>query len=88
MRLLTATLVLYLATIPAWAAESSWTGAWDTLWRDGGARMDLQQAGGTVRATMWLHPSTVSGVRGGLGASGCTRPAPILFRIVSGRCSL
>jgi len=48
MRLLLAACLMVLASLPAWAAELSWTGQWDTRWRDGGARMELQQQGGQV----------------------------------------
>ena len=51
MRLLLAICLTLLASLPtwgpAWAAEPSWTGPswtgqWDTCWREGGARMELR----------------------------------------------
>ena len=50
MRLILSLLVALIA-LPAVAATPSWTGIWDTRWRQGGARMDLTQDGDKVSGT-------------------------------------
>jgi len=79
MRLLTAIFLTLLAALPACAAEPSWTGQWATRWRDGGARMELQQqdnrvtgsypaCGGRIEGTVQareLHGHWIEGPRSG-----------------------
>ncbi len=48
MRSLFAVVLMVLAALPVRAADPSWTGQWDTRWRDGGARMELVQQGNRV----------------------------------------
>ena len=49
MRRLLLVLLLLLTTLGQARADApSWTGSWDTTWRDGGARMDLTQTGSHV----------------------------------------
>ena len=51
MRPLIAVLLAFLAALPARAADGTWTGSWDTRWREGGAHMELLQQGGKVTGT-------------------------------------
>lgn len=51
IRLLIAAVLALLAVLPAQAADESWTGHWDTRWREGGARMELVQQGNKVTGT-------------------------------------
>ncbi len=43
------------------AAELNWSGSWSTKWRDGGARMILQQSGDRVTGTYPLYAGEVTG---------------------------
>ena len=43
------------------AAEASWTGSWDTRWRDGGARLELRQDGAKVTGTYTSYNGTIEG---------------------------
>ncbi|MCE2874887.1 MAG: mechanosensitive ion channel family protein [Planctomycetaceae bacterium] len=43
------------------AAQHEWTGAWQTNWRDGGARMVLKQQGNTVTGTYPLFGGRIEG---------------------------
>ena len=54
MRVLTIAVLALLAALPVWANELTWTGRWDTRWRDGGARMELVQQGNRVTG---VYPS-------------------------------
>lgn len=51
--------LLALARIAA--AQNEWTGAWQTNWRDGGARMVLKQQGNTVTGTYPLFGGRIEG---------------------------
>ena len=51
MRPLIAVLLAFLAILPARAADGTWTGSWDTRWREGSARMELTQQDGKVTGT-------------------------------------
>ncbi len=59
-RLLIAIAVL-LAALPAWAAELSWTGQWDTRWREGGARMELRQRDNQVTGSYPAYGGAIEG---------------------------
>jgi MscS family membrane protein len=62
MRLLLAACFALLASLPAWAVGPSWTGQWDTRWRDGGARMELQQQqGGQVTGSYPAYGGQIDG---------------------------
>ncbi len=61
MRLRLAALLALLAALPAWAAEPSWTGHWETSWRDGGARMELQQQGPQVTGAYPAYGGKIEG---------------------------
>ncbi len=79
MRSLACICLVLLASLPAWAAEPSWTGHWDTRWRDGGARMDIDEQnnkvvgaypayGGRIEGTAQgreLHGRWIEGLRSG-----------------------
>lgn len=57
--------VLLLVAPRAWAAEASWTGTWDTRWREGGARMELAQDGDRVTGSYPAYGGRIEGtVRG------------------------
>ena len=43
------------------SAQNEWTGAWQTNWRDGGARMVLKQQGNTVTGTYPLFGGRIEG---------------------------
>ena len=43
------------------AAEPSWTGSWDTRWRDGGAQMELQEADGKVTGQYPAYGGRIEG---------------------------
>lgn len=60
VRLLIGLLPLWLASA-AGAAESGWGGAWETRWRDGQARLELQQQGERVTGRLDLPGVTVEG---------------------------
>ena len=60
MRLLVAVLIL-LAALSARADEPGWSGRWDTRWRDGGARMDLQQQGSRVTGAYPAYGGQIEG---------------------------
>lgn len=54
-----------LAAAPSSQAEVDWTGAWDTLWRDNGAVLYMQQDGDTVTGVYPLYDGRIEGrVRG------------------------
>jgi len=61
MRLLIAVCLTLLAALPAWAAEPSWNGQWDTRWRDGGARMELQQRDNQVTGSYPAYGGQIGG---------------------------
>ncbi len=61
MRLLLAVCLTLLASLPAWAADVSWTGQWDTRWRDGGARMQLDLRGNEVTGAYPAYGGTIEG---------------------------
>jgi small-conductance mechanosensitive channel len=61
MRLLAALLLSLLTTVAARAAEPSWTGQWDTRWRDGGARMELKQDGDTLTGAYPAYGGQITG---------------------------
>jgi MscS family membrane protein len=61
MRVLFAVLLALLAALPGWAAEPSWTGQWETRWRDGGARMELQQRGNQVTGSYPAYGGKIEG---------------------------
>ncbi len=65
MRLLLAACLMVLASLPAWTAELSWTGQWDTRWRDGGARMELRQQGGQVAGSYPAYGGQIDGTAQG-----------------------
>ena len=48
IRILIAAVLALLMILPAQAADGTWTGSWDTRWREGGARMELVQQGAKV----------------------------------------
>jgi MscS family membrane protein len=48
-------LITCVAAFPCHAADPSWTGSWDTRWRDGGARLELKQDGSLVTGTYPLY---------------------------------
>lgn len=60
MRLLVYALVL-IGAMGASAAAPSWTGTWDTRWRDGGARMELVQRGDTVSGAYPAYGGRIEG---------------------------
>lgn len=43
------------------AAEESWSGTWETRWRDGGAALELRQDGAKVTGTYPLYDGRVEG---------------------------
>ena len=54
--LLSLLLVLWLPVqAAAQEAVADWSGSWDSRWRDGGARLNLQQEGARVTGTYPLH---------------------------------
>lgn len=53
--------LVLLAALPAWAADPSWTGQWDTRWRDGGARMELLQRGNQITGAYPAYGGTITG---------------------------
>ncbi len=55
-------LLLLLVTVQAYAAAPSWTGTWDTRWRESGARMELIQEGDQVRGTYPVYGGRIEGV--------------------------
>ena len=61
MRALTVLFLILLASVPAWADGPSWTGGWDTRWRDGGARMELREADGKVTGTYPAYGGRIEG---------------------------
>lgn len=61
MRLLIAVCLTLLTAWPAWAAEPSWNGQWDTRWRDGGARMELQQRDNQVTGSYPAYGGQIGG---------------------------
>jgi len=61
MRIFMAFCLTWLAALPAWAAEPSWSGRWDTRWRDGGARMELQQQGNCITGSYPAYGGTITG---------------------------
>ncbi len=74
MRLLLAACLMLLAFLapsgPTWAAEPSWTGPswtgqWDTRWRDGGARMELRQQGEEVSGAYPAYGGQIAGTAQG-----------------------
>ncbi len=60
MRLIAA-LLLTLISVQAFAADASWTGTWDTRWRDGGARVELKQVGDKVTGTYTSYDGVIEG---------------------------
>lgn len=51
-----------IAVLPAHARDAGdWTGAWDTIWTDGGGRITLQQDGDTVTGDFPLYKSRLEG---------------------------
>ena len=48
-------LFVWVAAFPCHAGDPSWTGSWDTLWRDGGARLKLTQVGSVVTGAYPLY---------------------------------
>lgn len=54
-------LLVSLNTI-SYASETAWSGQWDTLWRDGGARLSLTQDGDRVTGVYSLYDGRVEGV--------------------------
>lgn len=61
MRVLIATLLALCAALPARAVDPSWTGQWDTRWREGGARMELVQQGSKVTGTYPAYGGQIEG---------------------------
>ena len=61
MRALIALAFVLLAACPAQAGEPTWSGRWDTRWRDGGARMDLVQQGSRVTGTYPAYGGQIEG---------------------------
>ena len=58
-------LLLWLALGPARAAgaqDASWTGVWETRWRDGGARLSLQQDGTRVTGSYIPYEGRIEGL--------------------------
>ncbi len=53
--------LLLLAAVQAHAAPLTWTGSWDTRWRDGGARMDLTQDGDHVTGAYPAYGGHIDG---------------------------
>ncbi len=60
MRLIAALLLTLLSSLAA-AAEPSWSGQWDTRWRDGGARMELKQDGDKVTGSYPAYGGLITG---------------------------
>ena len=63
-RLLCLAIWLLIAMAPvgsAAAADVNWSGSWATKWRDGGARLELQQSGDRVTGTYPLYAGEVVG---------------------------
>jgi len=44
------------------APPAQWGGTWDTLWRDGGARLNLDQSGALITGTYPLYEGRVEAV--------------------------
>lgn len=61
MRMLLALLLAIFANTPAKAAEPTWTGQWQTRWRDGGARVELVQQGSRVTGTYPAYGGRIEG---------------------------
>lgn len=63
MRLLIAALLalLSVSAMPARADTSSWSGTWDTRWREGGARMILEQRGDKVTGAYPAYGGRIEG---------------------------
>jgi len=61
MRVFLVSCFTLLAALPAWAADLSWSGRWDTRWRDGGARMELLQQGGHITRSYPAYGGTITG---------------------------
>ncbi len=66
----TITLLLLLLPALAGAEEPSWSGTWDTRWRDGGARMILEQHGNHVTGSYPAYGGHVEGVTEGRTLTG------------------
>ncbi len=69
MRLPIAVCLALLASLPAWAAEPSWTGQWDTRWCEGGARVQASVGGVALDQA---GARQASHVRAGSAAAGVT----------------
>ena len=69
-RLLLLLLVPLLLGTKVGAAEPSWTGSWDTRWRDGGAQMELQEADGKVTGQYPAYGGRIEGSVKGRHLSG------------------
>ncbi len=54
-------LILAVVLVPAAQAQETaeWSGAWDTLWRDGGARMYLEQEGTRITGVYPLYDGRI-----------------------------
>jgi MscS family membrane protein len=50
-----------MGSVPSHAADPSWTGVWDTRWRDGGARMELLQSGAKVSGQYSAYGGQITG---------------------------
>ncbi len=61
MRSLVALLVAILSLAHAYAAVPTFSGSWDTRWRESGARMDLQQQGDHVTGVYPVYGGRIDG---------------------------
>ena len=61
MRLIAALLLTLLTGIAAQAADTDWTGQWDTRWRDGGALMQLKQDGDRITGAYPAYGGQITG---------------------------
>ena len=54
--------LLFLATFSAFGQTANWAGEWDGRWRNGGARLTLEQQGNRVSGTYLPYGGNIEGV--------------------------
>lgn len=54
-------LLLILFALPALAEAPTWTGTWNTRWREGGARVELKQDGSRVTGSYLAYDGRIEG---------------------------
>ncbi|GEP10865.1 mechanosensitive ion channel family protein [Methylobacterium gnaphalii] len=61
LRLLLVLISVTFVSAPSFAGDPNWTGTWNTRWRQGGARMALQQEGSHVHGTYLSYDGSIAG---------------------------